>query len=168
MKRLLFCWLFLLLLCPSPSHALMQALSTSKLTTSSDTVIQGVVTQTQSAWEGKSIVTRAKVRVDSAITGNPQGQFVTVEYPGGVVGNKGMRVSDTPTLKAGENVILFLKKGSAQGSFKVVGQAQGAYKIAPSGIATKGGFAAVGKDSIDNDLPLEILIKKIKEAGNAR
>jgi hypothetical protein len=46
-----------------------------------------------------------------------------------------------------------------------VGKAQGAYRIDNKGIARKSGFSLVsGKEIIDNNISVDALIKKIKEA----
>jgi hypothetical protein len=107
---------------------------------------------------------------------------VLVEYEGGEVDGIGMGASDVPQLEEGEEVILFLKSGKSRvaGNVQnVVGAAQGKYSIGEDGIARKGGFSVVGpnfgkekegiepkkeiKDIIDNDIPADKLIKKIKK-----
>ena len=45
----------------------------------------------------------------------------------------------------------------------IAGNAQGQYAITPQGIAKKDGFSVMqGRELIDNDLPLEVLIDKIR------
>ncbi|MDZ7698923.1 MAG: hypothetical protein U5R49_19020 [Deltaproteobacteria bacterium] len=95
----------------SQASALMVGLSTEELTRASETVVIGEVEDVKSQWneDGSSIVTRATVLVSEAVKGKVRDSRVTVEYRGGEVGDVGMRVSDTPSLKKGENVILFLE-----------------------------------------------------------
>jgi len=148
--------------------ALMIGLSIEDLTRASQTVIIGEVEDVKSQWneDGSSIVTRATVLVSEAVKGKVRDSRVTVEYKGGEVGDVGMRVSDTPSLRKGENVILFLKpdKETRAGLIRsIVGRAQGMYSIGNDGIARKTGFTVVrGKDVIDNSLPVNELVDRIR------
>jgi len=153
---------------PSQALALMVGLSTEELTRASQTVIMGEVEDVESQWseDGSTIVTRATVVVSEAIKGKARDSRVTVEYKGGEVGEVGMRVSDTPSLKKGENVILFLKpdKETRTGLIRsIVGRAQGKYSIGNDGVARKTGFTVMErKDAIDNDIPVNELVDKIR------
>jgi len=151
-----------------PALAIMIGLSTEQLTKASETVIIGQVADVASQWnqDGSSIVTRATVGVAEVIKGDLNKDEVIVEYEGGEVGEIGLKVSDSPSLIKGENVILFLEsKKETRGGLiqKIVGKAQGKYSIGEDGIARKMGFKVIeGKDVIDNSLPVNELLDRIR------
>ena len=70
-------------------------------------------------------------------------------------------------LRKGEKVILFLKPGKSKKDgivFNIVGKGQGKYTIGNDGIARKGGFSIMsGEEVIDKNIPVEVLINKIKK-----
>jgi len=146
----------------------MIGLSTEELAKSSDVIVRGMVESVQSEWsaDGRTIITRASVLVDDVIGGKVTGNRVMVEYPGGEVDGIGLKVSDVSPLMEGEDVLLFLSPETERmGVFvrKMVGNAQGEYRIDRKGIARKRGFTlADRKDVIDNDIPVEELIGKIR------
>ncbi|MEW6108840.1 MAG: hypothetical protein AB1632_06710 [Nitrospirota bacterium] len=150
------------------SEAVMLGLSTDELTRSSDAVVTGKVEAVSSYWssDGKTILTSVSVRVDRVVRGKTIGKIVVVEYEGGEVGDIGLKVSDMTEFSSGESVILFLKEGRSGKDgivHKLVGKAQGVYKVDEKGIARKKGFSLKdGSEVIDNDIPVETLIDKIK------
>ena len=148
----------------------MVGLSTEELVRASEIVIEGDVEEVASQWsvDGKIIFTSATVVVRRVIRGNTVQQKVVVEYEGGEVGRVGLKVSDVVEMKKGEKVILFLKKGKSNKDgvvFHAVGKAQGKYTVGDDGIARKKGFSlGRGEEVIDNNLPVDVLIDKIKRA----
>jgi hypothetical protein len=169
-----------------PGGAVMIPLTIDDLTSQAETVLTGKVTEVESTWsqDGKVIITQAKVQVDLLLKGQAPGATVVVEYLGGEVGGLGFRVSDSPSLAAGEEVVLFLKpveslaavkpsaETAADGSGQplvqgVVGQAQGKYSVTSEGLATKGGFSVVGDINLtESNLPLTDLIAKIRQVSH--
>ena len=162
------------------SSAVMTALTTNEITKSSDIVIRGVVQGIESFWseDGKTIMSRATISVGEVVRGQNVPHQVVVEFPGGEIGDLGYRVSDSVVFESGEDTLLFLRRpvrrsGTVESSpgeqptrYEMVGKAQGKYTIDPSGIARKRGFSVIGKPgSIDNNIPVEELIGKIKEAN---
>jgi len=160
--------IMVIVLFSQPALAIMIGLSTEQLTKASQTVIMGQVEDVNSQWNeaGDRIVTRATVAVEEIIRGDLNEGQVVVEYEGGEVGEIGLKVSDSPSLKKGENVILFLEPNEeTRGGLirKIVGKAQGKYSIGEDGIARKLGFEVVrGKDVIDNSLPVNELVDRIR------
>ena len=149
--------------------AIMIGLSTEQLTKASQTIITGQVVDVKSQWNdtGDEIVTRADVAVKEIIRGGFNNEkHLIVEYEGGEIGDIGLRVSDSPTLIKGENVVLFLelfKKIKTGLLCKIVGRAQGKYSIGKDGIARKAGFNVIkGKDAIENDIPINELVSRIR------
>jgi hypothetical protein len=175
---------FLCMLAASSSEAfaVMIGLSTEELTNSSDLIVIGNVKSVESTWseDGKIIISRAKIIVNTVINGKWEKEIINVEYIGGEVGDIGLQVSDVKPLKQGENLLLFLKIKNGQKQklergvaplsneeiyHSIVGNAQGQYTITPQGIAKKDGFTLMpGSELIDNDIPLGVLIDKIRRA----
>ncbi len=148
------------------SHGLMVRMSLDDLAGTAEVGIVGMVQQVESRYtkDGDSIYTAASVSVEKSLKGSP-GQFVTVEYEGGEVGDTGLKVSDAPDLEKGEKVVLFLKSKGIEDSaaFMVVGNAQGKYSI-KDGIASRSGFETVGGLSAGDDaLPLTDLVSRVKK-----
>lgn len=150
------------------AESIMMGLSTEQLANSSDVVIRGVVWEVRSQWseDGKTIVTRATVLVNDMIKGELVGETTVVEYEGGEVDGVGLKVSDVSPLRRGEDVVLFLSPERQKKNAlirRIVGKAQGQYRIGEDGIARKKGFTVADrKDVIDNNIPVEKLIGKIR------
>ncbi|MBF0336771.1 MAG: hypothetical protein HQL05_02975 [Nitrospirae bacterium] len=163
----------LLCLIGVPAMALMVAMETADLTRGADVVVCGRVSAVKAQWseDGKRIVTRSTVSVGEYVKGAGT-SVVTVEQLGGEVDGVGLRVSDTVYLKAGDEVILFLKQRQETrssgydvelGVYTIVGSAQGIYVIDGSGKAVKGGFSlADAPQGVDFSIEVGELIRKIR------
>ena len=153
----------------SSSLAVMLGLGIEELTKGSESVIIGEVEDTEAQWskDGKTIFTKAFIVVNEIIRGRTLQKTITIEYEGGEIGDIGLKVSDVVPLEKGERVLLFLKSGKSRGDgfvYNLVGKAQGKYTIDKERIARKRGFSVTGgEDIIDNNIPLDELIKKIRE-----
>jgi hypothetical protein len=154
------------------SAAIMIPLCTENLTGESALIILGDVKQVQSEWseDKKSIFTFATVAVQKTIKGKAANKTLKIMYEGGEIDGIGMKVSDVAIPNVGENVLLFLKPAKTrkfETTYKNVGKAQGQYKIDKDGIARKSGYSLEGSaKDIDNNMPIEVLIEKIKRIGN--
>ena len=157
------------LLLSSRSLAIMIGLGTEELTRGSESVIIGEVEDTETQWskDGKTIFTKAFIVVNKIIRGRTLQKRITIEYEGGEIGDIGLKVSDVVPLEKGERVLLFLKSGKSRGDgfvYNIVGKAQGKYTIDKERVARKRGFSVTGgEDIIDNNIPLDELLKKIRE-----
>jgi hypothetical protein len=144
-------------------------LGTEELTRGSESVIIGEVEDTEAQWskDGKTIFTKAFIVVNEIIRGRTLQKRIIIEYEGGEIGDIGLKVSDVAPLEKGERVLLFIKIGKSRGDgfvYNIVGKAQGKYTIDDERIARKRGFSVMGgEDIIDNNIPLDELIKKIRE-----
>lgn len=153
---------------PAASWAVMEGLLTEDLTRSSDLVVLGDVKSAEARWsdDGKTIFTTAIIVVSEVIKGRSVSQKIEVEYPGGEVGDIGLRVSDEQGMEKGDKVLLFLKHGvkpDETHKYNLVGKGQGKYSIGPDGVARKKGFSLVGDTKqIDAEVPLDALIEKIR------
>ena len=169
---ILFLCLTVIFFTSSESSALMIGLNISGLTKASEVVLKGKVVKTTSYWgEGDFIVTRASLRVQKVIKGKVAQKKIVVEYLGGEIGDIGFSVSDMPTLKRGENVILFLESQKAENNtvnenvYKIVGNAQGKYTVGSDNVAKRSGFCVVNEESIvdEDNVIIDDLINKIEE-----
>ena len=165
-------FLFLIMvyfLLSSSSLAVMLGLGTEELTRGSESVIIGEVEDTEAQWskDGKTIFTKAFIVVNEIIRGRTLQKRIIIEYEGGEIGDIGLKVSDVAPLEKGERVLLFLKSGKSRDDgfvYNIVGKAQGKYTIDKERIARKRGFSVMsGEDIIDNNIPLDELLKKIRE-----
>ncbi len=152
---------------PFSLSAQMKALSTEELTKLSKNVVIGKVEKTVAQWseDRKTIITRATIQINNVIRGNINITKIIVEYPGGEIGDIGLKVSDVSSLITGEEVLLFLKRINIKDNtvFRITGNAQGHYTIDKNGVAKKGGFSVIGdKSVIDNNVPINSLIEKIR------
>lgn len=173
MKRNLFvikflCFIIIYFL-SSQSSAIMKGLSTEDLTRASEIITMGEVEDVKAQWskDGKSIFTSASIIISDVIKGEIAQNKIIVEYEGGEIGDIGLKVSDVALLRKGEKVILFLQSGKSKKDgvvYNIVGNAQGKYLIGKDGIARKGGFSIVsGEDIADNNIPVDVLIDKIRK-----
>lgn len=83
-----------------------------------DIVVVGTVTDVHSSFASNSygdqlIVSRANVLVDETLKGQSRLTTVTVEIEGGTVGDLTLKVSDLPSLEAGERATFFLTRGAS-------------------------------------------------------
>ncbi len=162
----------------SYSQGLMVKLSLRKLTVEADAIILGKVKNIQSQWsvDRSVILTLVNLDVQEILKGKINSNQILVQYPGGEVGDIGLKVSDMPTFQKDEIVLVFLKsitdiedtKHSLMLSlnifpgFSIFGAAQGKYSIDNDGIARKSGYSLISKDVEPNIvLPLSILKAKI-------
>jgi len=156
------------------SAATMVLLSTEILTGESALIVLGDVKQVKSEWgeDKKAIFTFVTVTVRETIKGKAVNKTLKIMYEGGEIDGIGMKVSDVAIPNAGENVLLFLKPAKTrqfETIYKNVGKAQGQYKIDKDGIARKAGYNLEGSaKDIDNNMPIEVLIEKIKRIGNEK
>lgn len=99
------------------------------LVTSSDSIVQGRVSQVYTQWDEnlKVAFTYASLDVDDPLKGSRR-RSVLIRQLGGKVGSLVQTVAGTPKFKRGDEVIVFLKDRN-DGAFEVVGMNQGKYEI---------------------------------------
>lgn len=144
------------LLAPQAS-ALMVRKSIEELTSEADSILIGKVENIESRWneERTLIYTYVTISVKQhtrTLSGMAEAKEVIVRVRGGEVRNIGLRVSDTPEFREGEEVFLFLKRVKLS-LFSVTGLFQGKYTI-EDGIA-KNRMLGV-------EIPLDTFISRIK------
>ena len=146
-----------------PVWAVMQGMSTDELIDQAEAIVIGEVEEIQSRWDSRGrIVTDVRVQVHAALKG-AVGQFVVVTQDGGVIGDLGMKVSDTPTFRQGESVICFLRSPDPSGGRWLLGKAQGKYRIDADGWVRKGEFTVgPGADQVEWAAPFSSFYEKIR------
>lgn len=127
--------LIVFVLFPGLGWTAMIKMSVEQLTEGADTIVLGSVISQESSWndEHSAIYTDVTVAVEEIIKGSPGG-VVTFRIAGGIVGEIGMRTSNDPVFKDGEEVIIFLSTNGTLSS--VVGRSQGKYTVS-SGKVTR-------------------------------
>ena len=118
----------------------VEAMNVETLASRSTHVVHGRVTQSGAAWVNGRIETRIELRIET-LWGNPEDEAptVTVAIPGGQVGELAQRVSGSPRLNVGEEVVLFLWREPAKtrGDFRIVSLNQGTYRVFREGSRTR-------------------------------
>jgi len=100
-----------------------------------ETIFQGKVRGISYEWnkDKTMIFTTVKVSTERILKGPVGLKEVIVRQPGGMIGDKGVKVSGYPDFFDGEEVILFVEpfepRGIHSGKQKVVGMAQGKFRI---------------------------------------
>jgi hypothetical protein len=104
--------LLLLALWPAAAAtaAVLSWMSLEEITGAAEVIVLGTVESAESAWsaDGRIIVTRTTVSVESSLKGGPRDKVI-VETPGGRVGDQTMIASGAPVFRPGERVVLFLE-----------------------------------------------------------
>ena len=101
--------LFLLILVGS-SSALLLEMTKEELIVNSESIVLGTVQEVRSAWaeDRSQIFTYVTLNVSEQFKGEAVGREIVIQIPGGTVGDITQKVSDTPTLLSGMEVILHL------------------------------------------------------------
>jgi hypothetical protein len=178
--KLLIFILLPILFFSSTGQSLMVKLSLESLSHDSDAVVLGKVEDIACQWsmDRSAIVTVVTMRIQSVIKGELLQSHILIQYPGGEVGDIGLRVSDMPEFRCGEQALVFLKSISkiddAQNSpfiamnfwpaYTVFGAAQGKYSVDDNGVARKKGYSLISKDEDpERAFLLEDLMTRIRK-----
>ncbi|MFQ6093913.1 MAG: hypothetical protein ACE5OR_14780 [bacterium] len=110
--------------------AWMVKIPLENLVKEADYIVVGKVTEMRSAWDadGRWIRTYVTISVDRLIKGPSLRREFVISYIGGVVGQIGLWLSDTPAFKPGQHVLVFLQP-DGRGTFKVTGRYQGKFTV---------------------------------------
>ena len=178
--KLLFFILISVIFISSAGYSLMIKLSLERLSCDSDTIVLGEVIDIECHWsmDRSTIVTIVTLQVQRMIKGGLHGDQILIQYPGGEIGDIGLRVSDMPDFHLRERTLVFLEtitdKNDLRNSlriamnfwpaFTVFGAAQGKYSIDSKETAKKGGYTLISEE-LDEDkmLSLETLIARIQK-----
>jgi len=105
----------------------LQKLSFDRLIGEADLIIKGRVEElkTRQVSDRRSMITIVTVSIERQFKG-PQVSSVTIEQPGGSLGDIAQGVPGLPEFSSGEEVIVFLKRQRG-GAFNIVGGKQGKF-----------------------------------------
>ncbi len=161
----------LLLLLASPAQAtVVQAFTLEDLADRAAVVFAGKVMEVESRWEGRLIITRARVEVTLCFSGACQ-STETLRSVGGQVGDLVMAVEGAARYQAGEELLVFAEPVVGQAALRSVGMAQGKYRIGLSS-----GLRMASRPEVDlagprraqaleeSRLPLDTLLRRLEVA----
>ena len=113
-------------------------MSLSQLSQASSTIIRGHVVSQKAAWNQNHtrIMTFTTVQLDQTLKGQPP-STLTIEQPGGTVGNFHVRVPGTAYLRSNKEYVLFLESAAKAQTFRMVGMMQGAFRISRQGLGAE-------------------------------
>jgi hypothetical protein len=120
----------MLALMPAPSTAASAVMLTrEQLVKRSDLVVRATAIEAQSDWngDGTAIVTRTRLRVRSFLKGKGVADLWLEQY-GGTVGDRTMSVPGDAHIEPGQELVLFLKRGS-DGMVYLTALSQAAYHV---------------------------------------
>jgi len=179
--RISFFLTLLIVLDFSALEAIMIKLSLERLSRRADAIIEGMVVDVSSEWslDHSIIQTVVTLQVQDIAKGDIADSQVLVQYPGGEIGDIGLKVADMPTFQRNEKVLVFMISlikrpdpkypqtvwQSPWPAFHILGGAQGKFSIDSHGMARRDGYGLVPAE-IDPDavLPLESLRQKIQQS----
>ena len=132
-KRITFGFLFALLclLSASITQAVIVELPLEELVKEADLIVVGTVENVESEFIQGKIFSFATISVKSRIKGELQAQQnrIVVKFPGGKIGDIGMKIEDSPDYKKDKEVIVFLKSVQGESHFTTVGACRGKFTI---------------------------------------
>src|SRR6202049_2626249 len=111
---------------PAAATTLLR-MSLSQMAEAADTIVRGRCVATSSRWDAGSIWTFADVDLIEILKGSPPARII-VRLPGGHAGNMATHIDAAPSLKPGDEKILFLEKTRAN-DYAVTAWTEGAFRI---------------------------------------
>ncbi len=138
--------------------ALVIKKSVQELTYEADAILIGEVKDIESRWNKErtliyTYVTISVRKYTKALPNMKEVEKITVKVPGGEVGDIGLKISDTPEFREGEEVFLFLRIEELP-IFRIAGLFQGKYTI-------EDGKAK--NEVLEREISLDIFIDQIEE-----
>lgn len=138
--------------------ALMIRKSVEELTYEADSIMIGKVTGMESRWNEDRTLIYTYVTISARdyvkkLSNIGESEEIIVRMPGGEVGDIGLKVSDMPEFREGEEVLLFLKKERPT-IFRVVGLFQGKYTVEDGRAKNK---------VLGREIPLDSFVSQIRE-----
>ncbi len=130
-----FTLIAMLLVAPAANATLVLDLDLPTLTEEATHVIHADVIASHSRSVEGRFITEVKLRVRDHIKRSqrlPQGDAITIETPGGTVGELTQMVPGTPVLRPGDEVLLFLWQREEETRPRILGLAQGAWQVTRS------------------------------------
>ena len=122
--------LLMLIFSNTKNIAQVETTNLQKLTESSEIILLGKVTDTQSEWNENRdrIYTKVRIKADEFIKGNNSSADIIITIPGGEVGDVGELYSDLPTFELKEEVLLFANRDN-ENNYVINNGLEGKYNI---------------------------------------
>ena len=118
--------ILLLMAFSSMLQGIVVEMSLEQLAQEAELVLVGRVESVKGLRRGRGIVSQATLRAHRVLKGQLDLEKpITVEFPGGQVGQESLRIEDSPDYRPGEEVVAFLKKLSGSIAYDTVGAFQG-------------------------------------------
>ena len=130
MRTMIWIWVALLLPSMAMGSPARQA-NLEELTQLSSDILVGMVSSSESYWDGRRIMTRHVLETSDVWRGTERSGPVYVVTMGGQVDHIAQKVSGAPVLRVGEEVVLFLAR-SNRDELHPVGLSQGVFYVRPS------------------------------------
>jgi hypothetical protein len=113
------------------TQAVMVEVSLEQLVRDADLIVVGAVESVESQMINGKIFSFATISVSSKIKGELEGgqDKIIVKFPGGKVGDIGMKVGNSPNYKKDEEVVVFLKNLQGESHYLTAGSSQGKFII---------------------------------------
>lgn len=108
----------------------VQKLSDEDKTVQAQAILIGTCTSIRSEWneEGTKIFTYITISPQTVLKGDDIPEELVIKNLGGVVGDIGMHADGTSVFEEGEEVLLFLRRGT-RGLHKVLGLSEGKFSV---------------------------------------
>ncbi len=164
-----------------PEASLVWHLSLDEMTVKAEKIVLGSVSGKESFWDAEhgKIITRSTLKVEQVIKGESNEQVITVEQPGGEVGNIGMHVQGVARFQTGEDTLLFLEGkgakytvlGLSQGKISVKKQPETGQRIAiqeDTGLTVQKSSGVTGSMTTIGPMELSELVNRIKAVLNSQ
>ena len=105
-------------------------MSLEEMALRADVIALGTVEAVEGAMsdDGRIIVTRVTLQVEKTLKGGPRAR-VTLEVPGGRIGDRILIASGAPTFAKGDRAVLFLEGAPGGGRLSVVGWNLGRFEV---------------------------------------
>lgn len=137
----------------------------------SDLVFLGTPLRSRAFWDGGVLATAWEVRVDLVLRGEAtRGATVTLEVPGGVLGNIAQQVPGVPALTANQPYVMLLSAAPARsGVYYLAHLTASLLRVVPDGSATvvqppAEGLASGGAMRANAPLPLGSMVELLRGA----
>ncbi len=132
LRSLLICTTLWTATCWSVHGATVRTLDLPQIAQQADVIVDATVQSVNSYWVApvgvKSIRTRVNFTVNATIKG-PAAQTLSLEFLGGEVGDRGLKVPGVPQFAVGERYILFSYSPEKSMVSPVLGMQQGALRV---------------------------------------
>ncbi len=131
-----YAFLMAMLVAPLAQATLVVDMDLPTLTREATHIVHADVLGSHTLEKNGQFRTEVQLRIRDKMKGDrplPKGSLLTIELPGGTVGELSQMVSGTPQIRTGDEVVLFLWQREATTRPRILGLAQGAWRVERNG-----------------------------------